>query len=158
MENKEAAKILFFDGWPQNRIAEALKVSEKTISSWKQKEGWEEKRAKHHLMHETSAEKLMELINYQLEVLNRIRQLQEEQLRSGAITTVKELASLLIPKGDIDALQKMFVAVKSKQQSWATYVSVIREFAEHLQATDLELAKGMLDAADEFLLNKKKEL
>lgn len=157
MENKEAARTLFFDGWPQKRISEALKVSEKTISSWKQKEGWEAKRAKHHLMHETSAEKLMELINYQLEVLNRIREQQEEQLKSGNLS-VKELGGLLIPKGDIDALQKMFVAVKSKQQSWATYVSVIREFAEHLQATDLDLAKAMIDAADEFLLNKKKEL
>jgi hypothetical protein len=157
MENKEAAKILFFDGWPQKRIAEAMKVSEKTISSWKQKEGWEEKRAKHHLMHETSAEKLMELINYQLEVLNRIRTQQEQLLHSGNLS-VKELGGLLIPKGDIDALQKMFVAVRSKQQSWSTYVSVIREFTEFLQAVNLDLAKAMLDSADEFLLTKKKEL
>ena len=146
MEKHLAAQVLYNDGWDQKEIASTLKVSEQTLVSWKKKHDWERKKAEHNLARETAEERLWSLINYQLDVLNNIK---EQNLE------LPEKDRKLLDKGDIDGLAKMFSAVKGKQLEWTNYVRVSRELMEVISAVDLNLSKELFTHITEFL-NKKR--
>lgn len=147
MENKDAAYLLFLEGWDQKRIAAALRVTEKTITTWKKQYDWDRKRTEKAIARETSEEKLWKLISYQLTALE---QRTEEW--------IKDSEYRLLDKGDIDALAKMYSAVKNKQHTWAQIVEIITELLDYLQARNFKLAKEVLELTDEFLMNKKNNL
>ncbi len=147
MKDHQAAQILYNSDVSGKEIARTIKVSEQTITSWKKKYGWENKKTLKSLARETAEETLWELINYQLAT---IKAKKEEWQRN------KE--KRLIDKGDIDALTKMFSAVKGKQLEWSNYVKICRELVDYIQQEDLDLAKQILEYVEIFLNNKRKEL
>jgi hypothetical protein len=147
MQNKDIAKELFNAGWGQNRIAEALDVSEKTIGDWKKKGNWEQKRTEEALARETSEARLWKLINYQLKALEKKTEEWEH-----------DAEYRLLDKGDIDALSKMYSSVKGKQHTWAQAVELITELTEFIEGKNLDLAKKLLPYTDEFLMNKKGQM
>ena len=151
MTKKEAAKTLFFQGVKQGEISKLLTVAEQTVSRWKKNEAWAEKRATHVLAQETATESVWELINYQLKALRSLKDQFEDEVQKGGKYT-------LIGKGEIDALQKLFAAVKGKQLTWTNYVQILREFVKYLQESNLDIAKRILDIVDEFLNQKRKDL
>lgn len=146
MNKQAAARELYNLGWEQKDIAKVLKTTEKSISTWKKKDNWEKKRAEAAIHQATSEEAMWELISYQLQVL---KQRKDEWLKEGNENM------RLIEKGDIDALQKMFSTVKREQHTWTTYVTVLREFMDSLQANNSELAKKLIDYVDNFLNDTK---
>jgi transposase len=147
MENKEAARVLYFEGWSQVRIAQALGVAEKTVTDWKKKGYWEKKRAENAIAKDTAEELVLELINWNLNVLKKRK---DEWEAEGKLD--------LISKGDIDALSKLFSSIKGKEKTWTNYVTILREFVDFLQTVDLEMSKSLLDPVDEFLNQKRKEM
>lgn len=147
MNKKEAAYLLFCQGWKQKEIAAVLKVAEKTVSGWKRSGDWDQKRANRLLAKESAEQGVWDLINYQIEALRK----KTEEWR-------KEDKLRLLDKGEIDALTKMFAAIKGKQITWSYYVNILREFLDWLQAKDLNKAKGIVDLAHEFMGEKQKNL
>lgn len=146
--DKEAAGLsMFNDGWTQEDIARVLRVHPTTVSRWSQNGNWRNRRIEAGMVRETAEESLWQLINYQLQTLG---QMTEEWK--------KQNANKLIDKGEIDALTKMFSAVKGKQQNWTHYVSVMREFMEELQNRDPRLAKQLIDHVDAFLNDTRQKL
>jgi predicted transcriptional regulator len=153
IDNKSAAQELFNAGWDQNDIARILKISEKTISTWKQKHNWEEKRAKKNMAEEVSEDGIWELINYQIAALKMKKNKFEEQLAKNEIQDLP-----VLDKGDVDALQKMWTTVKGKQLEWSVLVKLIKDFVSYISEKDLDLAKSMLNYTDDYMNFKRKNL
>lgn len=149
MTKRDAAKIMFLEGVSQGDIAQALATSENTVSRWKKQGGWEENRASRALYQETAVEKVWKLVNWNLSVL---------ESRMEAMTREGDMQ--LIERGDIDALTKLFSAIKGKEKSWAHYVSTIREFLAYAQSVDLDVAKKILESniTDSFLNEKRQNM
>jgi len=156
LDKHNAAKTLYFEGWSQKDIASTLRVTEKTVSAWKRKAKWDEERARDTQLRDTASDEIMKLINFQIRVLNRIKDTYEEQLEEAS--DLKELNSMLIDKGQIDALYKMFAAVKGKEITWAAYVRISRELMQYVSSQDIALAKALHTHADDFLNMKRKDL
>ncbi len=138
---------MFNEGFTQKDIARILRVTEATVSRWSTDANWREERLRAAMARETAEEGIWQLINHQIEVL---RGMTENWRAAGD--------NRLIDKGDIDALQKMFAAVKGKQMAWTHYVAVTRELMEHLSATSPELAKQVVEHVDSFLHDKRTRL
>jgi predicted transcriptional regulator len=153
IDNKEAAQELFNSGWDQKDIARILKISTKSISVWKQKYKWEEKRAKKNMAEEVSEDGIWELINYQIRALKLKKQKYEEQFEKEELTDLP-----VLDKGDVDALQKLWTTVKGKQLEWSTIVKIIRDFVGAISDKDNELAKQLLGPTDDYLNFKRKNL
>jgi predicted transcriptional regulator len=157
METKGAAKILFDQGVKQNEIARILKIAEKTISGWAKVGNWDMKRAEYTLHKETAEEKVWQLINFQLKVISKIRDVHEQTLSTPDLG-IKELKSLLIERGDIDALQKLFTTIKGKELEWTQIVKVVRDLTEYIERVNFKLAKEVIAVAQEFINDRRKEL
>lgn len=147
MKERDAARILYTDGWNQKEIARTLRRSEKTVCKWKQDDNWEMQKSNSLIQKQTAEEGVWELINYQLTALRNIKEGYE-----------KEGSTKLINKGDIDALQKLFTTVKGKEMEWSAMVKVLREFAQWLKAENLELAQELVDFMDAYLNDKRRTL
>jgi hypothetical protein len=145
MKERDAARILYTDGWAQKEIARTLRRSEKTICKWKQDDNWEMQKSRTLIEKQTAEEGVWELINYQLTALKNIKD--EYQ---------KEGATKLISKGDIDALQKLFTTVKAKELEWSAMIKVLREFSQWLKAENLELAQELVEFIEAYLNEKRK--
>ncbi len=73
--------------------------------------------------------------------------------------TVEELAKLLIPKGEIDAVQKkLFTTVKGKELDWSAMVQILRNFMSYLKETDVELAQELVPHVDGYINEKRRTL
>jgi predicted transcriptional regulator len=145
MDKKESARQLFLDKYSQKDIARILDVSEQTISKWAKQEGWDDKRAEMLARNESIKDRILKLIDYQLRFMENWTELQEggEDLKP-------------LDKGQIDALSKLFSAIKGKEMEWAQVVAVQREFLEYLESRDISLAKQLIPHVDAYL-NQKRE-
>lgn len=142
MEKKDAARLLFLDGWEQKDIAKLLGVSENSMSKWARTGNWHDRRVASQLFETTSTETIRELIGYQLEALRRKKD-----------AMVQEGQYNLLDRGDIDALQKLFTTIKRGELKWDDHVRTMRRFMEYLQGQDAELAKRVIEHADTYLNN-----
>jgi predicted transcriptional regulator len=150
MDKKDAAKILFMEGMAQKEIAKMIGTTEQSVTAWKKDGNWEELRTKRFVLEETNAEIIQELINYQLETL-KLKVDEWRDSGSGASRT-------MIGKGEIDALSKMYSAIKKKDVVWADYVRICRELMTFLSGKNQDLSKQLLDFIDEFLNEKRANL
>jgi transposase len=153
IDKKSAAQELYNAGLDQKNIANVLEISEKTISGWKKKYSWEEKRAKKNMAKEAAEDRVWKLINFQLRVLDMQVDDQEDKLKKKELTELKPL-----DKGDVDALQKLWTTVKGKQLDWSVVVNNISEFVGFISERDLDLSKLILEHADDFMNYKRKNL
>lgn len=157
MDLKDGAKILFQTGITQKEIAQILGKTEKTIGVWVKTGNWDKKRTEYSLQRETAEEKVWSLINYQLKVIDKIKSIQEKELDNNDLT-VKELQALLVSKGDIDALQKLFTTIKGKELEWTQVVKVIRDFTEYLEKNNFGMAQEVINSAQDFINERRKDL
>lgn len=157
-QKKQAAKILYLEGFEQQVIAKITGRSEATITGWKKDGNWQDERIKIKLREDNIAERVNKLIEYQLnaidyniELTNKLR---EEQMdESGEI-----VHRPLISKGEIDALSKLNAMVKHKNINWLHVVNIMKDYMEHLQISNLELAQKSIIAIEEFLQLKQELL
>lgn len=153
IDKKSAAQELFNAGYDQNRIAAILGISEQTISAWKTKHRWEEKRAKKNMARDVAEDRVWKLINYQSRSLELEADDLEEQFNKKKIDKLPPL-----DKGHIDALQKLFSTVKAKQLDWSVLVNHSKDLVGFISERDLDLAKKILDHVDDYLNFKRKNL
>jgi predicted transcriptional regulator len=146
MTDKDAAKLLYMEGTTQTRIAELLKVTEKTVSQWKISGRWAEQRENLAMYEQTSIEMMHRLIHHQMKIIDQKITDQEESGELEAISTK-----------DIDALTKAFACVRNTQITWSAYVKTVRELLDYLHSRNLELSKQLLPFADDFLNLKRKD-
>jgi len=158
VEQRAAAKELFLIGWDQGRIARTVDVTETTMSSWVNKEGWKQERAKKHSLNDSISNQVLELIDHQIaairsnmEYLNNEKEFLEK--KDG-----KPLPTPLIGKGEIDALSKLFAAIKQKDITWTHYVNVCKELSDYISTKDPEFAKALMEFTDTFLMQKRESL
>src|SRR5687768_1773122 len=98
IDKKSAAQELYNAGWDQKNIASILELSEQTISAWKAKHRWEEKRATKNMAREVAEDRVWRLINFQLKVLDLHVDDLEDKLSKKEIDKLTPL-----DKGDVDA-------------------------------------------------------
>jgi hypothetical protein len=166
-EQRAAAKDLFMLGWDQQEIARAVNVSQTTMTKWATVGSWREERAKKYGMDETRSDRILNLIDYQIEVLenfskeNRANHAAfKDFLRTnpGDEPTPQQIAEgrlQLLDKGHIDALSKLFATIKGKDMPWSNYVNMTRELIEFLSNRDNALAKSLVEHTDAFLMHKR---
>jgi predicted transcriptional regulator len=146
MEKRDAAKVLYMEGYAQTDIARILGISNNTVSAWVTDSNWKGQRVSRQLLEDNSVQRVLELIDYQTQRLIMVKNnwINEDP------NTVK-----LIEKGDIDALLKLFTAIKRESTKFSAYASVLKELLEYLQLIDLELAKQLAIHGDAFLQHKQ---
>jgi len=150
ISKKEAALILYREGMKGTEIASILKVSEKSISTWKTDGEWDKKRVHFEMNQQTAADKVWILIQYQLDRLTRLTELYQKQEE-------KEPEKIqLISKGDIDALQKLFTTIRKKETEWSDLVRILRDYVGWLRIEDAELAKLNLDPIEKYLNEQRR--
>jgi hypothetical protein len=147
MDDRKAAFILFKNGASGKEVAKILGRTEKTISTWRKKDNWDEKLAKSTLQEETSRETVYDLINYQLCVLKKIK---DDYEKAGG--------KQLIARGDIDALQKLFTTVKGPALEWSNIVTIMRKWMEWLKIEDLNAAQDITSLVDKYLNYLRKNM
>lgn len=153
-ELREAAQELFLLNWDQKRIAKTLGVSEKTLSEWSREYKWREQRLRYNMFNQSSDEGIMDLIDYQLDLLKKITVLQREQ--SSEISDVEGLKKLLIDNKQLDGLQKLFTSLKGREIEWVNIVRIIHELMEYLGAEHPDLAKKLTEPAHAYIEMKKR--
>lgn len=149
MQKKDAAAILYKEGYSQADIAEMLKVSTNTISKWAQDGRWREKKVSEEVLQDNSVQRIIKLIDYQTRALER---------RVDSWLNEDQESTKLIERGDIDALQKLYTTIRQDAKKFSDYVHVVKELLTFIQHRDLDLAKRLTEPADDFINEKRKIL
>ena len=147
MDKKEAAKLLFMEGWSQADIARMLSVSTQSINKWVDSGDWKNKRLVNQVFESTSIERLRRLVSYQLEAIDRKCQEWED---SGEYK--------LLERGDIDALSKMMATIRRPELKWDDYVRILKKFMEFVAEHDLDIAKRLDPLGNEYLNEIRKHM
>ncbi len=157
MTDKVAAiKILYTAGWQQNDIARILKLTEKTVSKHVRDNNMKQKRTEIGINRQTSEENALSALAHQTRIIRLISDKLAEQVTPDL--TVEELSKLLIPKGEIDAVQKLFTTVKGKELDWSAMVQILRNFMGFLKESNVELAQELIPHVDDYINEKRKSL
>ena len=145
---------LFTAGWEQKDIARVLKLSEVTVSRYVTKNGLRKNRVMQSLARKTSEENALIALEHQSTIIRLIGEKLRAELSEDP--TMEELKAALIPKGEIDALQKLFTTIKGKELEWSAVVKIIREFTAWLKEVDMIIAQGVVDHADDYINEKRR--
>ncbi len=156
MTKKQAAHILYLYGLTLKEVGSTLKTSYHTITKWSSDSDWKKVKTEKGLREQTSQERIWGLIDYQLQLIEKITQVLTRELEK--MTTPDELKKALIELGDIDALQKLFTTIKGKEITWDQMVKLTRELIEFIEQHHFLLAKQIASLANEWLNQKRKSL
>ena len=153
--NKQAAITeLYNAGWEQKDIARVLKLSEVSISRAVTRHDLKRKRAMQNVARRTSEENALTALEHQTTIIRLITDKLKSDLPENP--EMKDLQAALIPKGEIDAVQKLFTTIKTKELEWSAVVRIIREFTLFLKDHDMKLAQDVVDHADVYLNEKRR--
>lgn len=152
-EIREAARVLYFEGWEQNKLADFCNVAPKTIGEWAKEGKWKDRRNRYNLFREDSSEQVMNLIDFQLRVLNKIIEAQNDLIET--TNSVTELKALLIKNGELDGLQKLFTTLKGREVEWVDTVRFMREFTDYANQQDSKLAAMLIAMGNKFIELKR---
>lgn len=155
MEKHAAAYILKKNGASNLEISQILQVNHNTISVWTKKFGWEDKLIDEQLFQETSLEQVRSLISFNLKVLNAIKDKKAKGVDFEK-AEIEDLEKMLTDKGQVDALNKLFVNIRGKEITWEQIVKTVREFLEYLEAENFKLAQQATPYVHAFVDTKRK--
>ena len=160
LRKEAAAEILFKEGIEQKEIARILKLSENTISNYVKKNGWKKKRLNHSIRKNTAEEDALTSLAHQSRIIRLISDKLAQSIEDIAEQdlSVDDLKAALIPKGEIDALQKLFTTIKGKELDWSAIVRILREFSVYLKDEELELAQAIVPHIDSYINLKRRSL
>lgn len=145
-EIKQAAHQLYQSGaFNQAQIAEMLKVSEKSISAWKNEGNWEYQRQQDLLNQETSNKNLWDIANYTSSVF---AEKAKELFKEGKTLSPAEL----------DGLHKIHRLVKKEVLAFDSHLAIVRQLTTYIKEQDLELAKQLIPHFQSYIALKQKEL
>lgn len=159
INKKSAIEILFKQGIPQIEIARLLHISEVTVSKTVTTNNMKRRRLEHDLRKNTAEEDALTALAHQSKVIRMIADKLGESLNdTGDDMTMEDLKAALIPKGEIDALQKLFTTIKGKELDWSATVRILREYQNWLKDEDLEVAQLNIPHMDAYINLKRKNL
>jgi len=156
MVKREAAHKLYLQDVDLKDIALILKVAYNTVAKWSSSDGWKKNKSEKLLREQTSQDRIWGLIDFQLRVIEKITQARDEDL--DGTQNVTQLKDSLIERGDIDALQKLFTTIKSKEVTWDQVVKSTRDLVEHIENADFKLAKKVTPIVNDWLNEKRESL
>lgn len=154
LTKNSAIDELFKAGWDQKDIARVLKISEVTVSRYAGKNGLRKKRAMQSLARQTSEENALIALEHQSTIIRLIGEKLRAELKDDP--SMDDLKAALIPKGEIDALQKLFTTIKGRELEWSAVVKIIREFTTFLKECNPKLAQDIIDHADDYINEKRR--
>lgn len=157
MNKHHAGFLLRKSGASHREIAQILKVSENTVTTWSKKYKWEEEITKDFLFEQTAGENVRFLIQHDSQILKAIAIKKTELLGDLDSADIGELEKALTSKGSVDALQKLFTTIKGKELDWEKVVKIIRELTEYVDEHDSKLSKALQPLAHDFLNSKRKQ-
>lgn len=144
MDDKNAAYILYKEGLTQGEIAKLLDRSEVTISRWKKSGKWDKKATEELMAMETIQDSITDLVKYQLNTLQRIRDKYKD-----------EGEPRLICKGDIDGVRDLYNMIKAKETDWTTLVRIVRQINDYLKNNSPDVARTVAPWLNQFLNEKR---
>lgn len=156
LTKQAAVGLLFKEGIEQKEIARLLKLSEKTVSGYVVSGNLKKKRLQHSIAKKTSEENALIALDHQSKVVRMMAEKLQEGITENM--SIEDLKAALIPKGEIDALQKLFTTIKGKELDWSYIVRIIREFIQYVKDKDIELAKDLAEIADEYINDKRRSI
>ena len=142
-EKREAARILYLEGYTLTRISQILKISMTSLGKWKEQGQWAERRVRQNMLQENTVNDLFEIFEFQVRCLKKKKQEMEE---AQDFTPFKP--------GEFDALQKLYSTIKSDHRQFSDYVAVMKELLSWIKDKNLILAQELTTLADEFLHEK----
>lgn len=142
-EKREAARILYLEGYTLTRINQILKISMTSLGKWQKQGQWAERRVRQNMLQENSVNDLFEIFEFQVRCLKKKKNEMEE---AQDFTPFKP--------GEFDALQKLYSTIKSDHRQFSDYVGVLKELLQYVKDRDLDLAQKLTSLADEFLHEK----
>ncbi|WP_346856577.1 hypothetical protein [uncultured Draconibacterium sp.] len=159
LSKEAAAQILFKEGVEQKEIAKILKLSETTISKYAVNGNWRAKRLSHTIKKSTAEEDALTALAHQSRIIRLIADKLGDELeaKNKGDVSVDDLKAALIPKGEIDALQKLFTTIKGKELDWSAIVRILREFSVFLKNDNIQLAQLIVPHIDKYINLKRKE-
>ena len=138
----EDARQLFLSGaFSQRRIAEILNVTEKTISEWKERNGW----AKQLDFEQTITENVLELLAHHTE---RLVSMKRDAVSKGEAWE--------LPQGD--SFNKYANYVKRPELKFEQVARIMKGFFEYLAAEDVKLADEFKKFGTAYLREQQKAL
>jgi predicted transcriptional regulator len=156
LTKQAAVGLLFKEGIEQKEIARLLKLSEKTVSGYVVSGNLKKKRLQHSIAKKTSEENALIALDHQSKVVRMMAEKLQEGITENM--SIEDLKAALIPKGEIDALQKLFTTIKGKELDWSYIVRIIREFIQYVKDKDIELAQDLAEIADEYINDKRRSI
>ncbi|MBS4057764.1 MAG: hypothetical protein KGZ82_10650 [Bacteroidales bacterium] len=154
LDKHAAIRTLFNAGYEQRDIARILRLTEATVSKHVAKGNMKRKRIEHSINRQTSEENALAALAYQTKVLRMISEKLESELKEDM--SVSEMASKLIPKGEIDAVQKLFTTVKGRELDWSAMVQILRNLMAYVKEEDIELAQRLVPIIDVYINEKRR--
>lgn len=129
-------------GWDQKRIAEFLKVSERTISEWARTGEWKKIRANRNVTPQELENNLIEIIN---ETLQSIRQTKEAKERSRL-------------SDELSKYNKTWEKIKNENKiSLSQHIQVCRDILVYTERYKPQHMPTLVDLIDLFIKDKSKQ-
>jgi len=132
------------EGQTAKRIAEKLKISENTISSWVKKYDWKKILNANYSTIKKTLQDLEQLKSILIE-----RRLEQE--RNPEITIDKALIY------EIRTLSKEIDGYTKDTYSLSTYIEIVEELLNDIKKTNIELHSQLASTVKEFIQNKAKK-
>ena len=155
MEKHVAAFSLRKEGASYTEISKVLKVHANTVTRWAEKYRWEDKIMEQQQFQDSSLEYVRGLIHHNLKVLDAIkeRMLNEHDIETAS---VEDLKKMLTNKGDVDALNKLYVNIRGKEMTWDMIVRIMNEWIQYMEHEDYAMAQKLADYVNDFLDQKRR--
>lgn len=153
MTHKEkAAELMYQNGYTQQRISGVLGVSERTISTWKKKGDWDKKQNEYIFNKEQSEASIWKIINFQSRAIAKMAELNRKRLDEE--TDPDKIKTMLISSAELDGLKKLASSISTKEATASDYLGFITELCEWCAEEDIETAKIVSEACDQFIKTK----
>jgi predicted transcriptional regulator len=156
VHKKEAAEILFKEGFEQKDVARMLGLSVTTISKYAIAGNWRKTKQQHDLRILTAESDNEFSLAHQSRVLRLMSE--KLSLMVTAEMSIEEMKACLLPKGEIDAVQKLSTTIARRDPDWKLLVRVLREFSIFLKDENLELAQEIVPHIDKYINEKRKSM
>jgi predicted transcriptional regulator len=146
-EKKKHACELFMSGkFSQEKIAAIVDVTPPTMSKWVNEEGWREARVRSNSLRKNIADRILILIEHQLEVMEREVEKQRE-----------DVIFKPLDKGQIDGLSKLFAGIKQRELTFTQQVVLLTEFLDFAQKENLAVAQQIAPMIELYIASKRQD-
>jgi len=147
--HETAIEALLKEGFEQTEIARILRLSENTVSKYSNKKGIKKRILEQSIKQNTAEDDALTSLAHQSKVVRMISDKLSAKLSPDM--DVEDLKECLIPKGEIDALQKLFTTIKRKELEWSDKVKILRQFFNYVKGEDVVTARDIVPHIENYM-------